>query len=42
MSSISGSSPAVSRKRTVNLTLSESLIFGLKGCTRKLLANADA
>ena len=42
MSNLSESTSAVSRKRPVNLTLSENLISDLKGCTSNLSATAEA
>ena len=41
MSSLSERTAAVNRKRPVNLTLSESLISDLKGCTNNLSATAE-
>ncbi len=41
MPDYSPNTPAISRKRPVNLTLSESLIVDLKGCTSNLSATAE-
>ena len=41
MSHLSQGSAALSRKRPVNLTLSENLIADLKGCTSNLSATAE-
>jgi antitoxin CcdA len=41
MSQLSESIAAPSRKRPVNLTLSENLIADLKGCTSNLSATAE-
>jgi len=41
MSHLSQGSAALSRKRPVNLTLSENLIADLKGCTNNLSATAE-
>jgi antitoxin CcdA len=41
MSHLSHGSAALSRKRPVNLTLSENLIADLKGCTNNLSATAE-
>jgi post-segregation antitoxin (ccd killing protein) len=42
MSSLSERTAAVNRKRPVNLTLSESLISDLKGCTNNLSATMES
>lgn len=41
MSHLSDQTATVSRKRPVNLTLSENLIADLKGCTTNLSATAE-
>jgi post-segregation antitoxin (ccd killing protein) len=41
MSHLSGPIATVSRKRPVNLTLSETLIADLRGCTSNLSATAE-